>query len=242
MKLRKLNDNGLVEFNNYLDLLEEDGKLQPPFFLLSDPSYSIALGTEVEMEIKPFTTRFEVGNYLYSVLGNLGLSDLERDTQLWAWCSLYFFDVLCPLGDKEVRKPRERAAYIPEPENFKRYYRHLLLGPYLIYRAHKDQPTSAMALLSVPPHKISEVEAQIAATMDLVTNPSIVEIATRLYYNPKERKLKKGAQNTKGGGIPRRLVAFLNQVDLTWDLYFASADTLWKMLPKEFEKFAKSIG
>lgn len=241
MKLRKLNNNGLEEFNNYLDSLEQDGKLPPPLFLLTDSAYSTSITVDVEMELKSFVTRFEIASYLHSVFVNLGTPNLEKDAQLWAWCSLYYFDILCPV-DKGVRKPRERAAYIPEPENFKRYYRHLLLGPYLIYRAHQDYPARAMALLSVPPHKISEVEAQIAATMELVTNPSIVEIATRLYYNPEEKKLKKGAQNTKGEGIPRRLVAFLNQLDLTWDLYFASTETLLKMLPREFEKFAKSKG
>jgi len=73
-----------------------------------------------------------------------------------------------------------------------------------------------------------------------VTNRSIVELATKLYYDPKLKTTRRGAGG-KGAGSPRRLVAVLNQFDLTWDLYATTTPTLMKMLPKEFEKFAKSI-
>jgi len=163
MKLRKLNYVGLAEFENYLDNLEKDGTLPPPMELLLDPKYSDNASISAELESRNFETRFDVANYLYPLFANTGVPNLERDVHLWAWCSLYFFETLCPLTDKGFRKPRERAAYIPEPENFQRYYRHLLLGPYLIYRAHCDNPTRAMALLCKPPHIISDIEAQIGA-------------------------------------------------------------------------------
>lgn len=240
MKLRKLNDAGLTEFENYLDSLEKDGTLPPPIEFLSDPNYSDDAGIIVELETRNFETRYDVADYLYPLFTNAGMFNLEKDIHLWAWCSLYFFDILCPLTDRGFRKPRERAAYIPEPENFQRYYRHLLLGPYLIYRAHSDNPTRAMALLCKPPHIISDIEAQIAAYQELVTNRSIVELATKLYYDPRSKAARRGAGG-KGAGSPRRLVAVLNQFDLTWDLYATTTPTLMKMLPKEFEKFAKSI-
>lgn len=241
MKLRKLNNAGLIEFDNYLDKLETDGALPPPVALLSDPTYSEDVESSVELERKNFTSRFDVASYLYSLFLDVGIPNLEKDTYLWTWCSLYFFDTLCPLNDKDIRKPRERAAYIPEPENFQRYYRHLLLGPYLIYRTHNDNPSRAMALLCKPPHIISDIEAQIAAYQELVTNRSIVELTTKLYYDPKSKATRRGA-GSKGAGSPRRLVAVLNQFDLTWDLYATATQTLLSMLPKEFEKFAKSIG
>jgi hypothetical protein len=241
MKLRKLNNSGLAKFDNYLDSLENDGTLPPPIFLLSDPTYSTDIRASVELETRNFSSRFDVASYLHPLFASAGIPNLEKDTHLWAWCTLYFFDTLCPLTDRSHRKPRERAAYIPEPENFQRYYRHLLLGPYLIYRAHNDNPSRAMALLCKPPHIISDIEAQIAAYQELVTNRSIVELTTKLYYDPKSKATKRGA-GSKGAGSPRRLVAVLNQFDLTWDLYATATPTLMKMLPKEFEKFAKNIG
>jgi len=241
MRLKRLNNLGLTEFNIYLDNLEKDGELSPPVHLLSDSKYSEETGLDISLEMIKFETRYDVANYLYPLFSEAGLHTLEKDISLWAWCSLYYFDNLCPVDENGIRTPRERPAYIPEPENFRRYYRHLLLGPYLIYRAHKDNPARAMALLCKPPYIISDIEAQIGAYQELVTNHAIVELTTKLYYDPKSRKTKKGA-GSKGAGSPRRLVAVLNQFDLTWDLYATASKTLLGMLPKEFEKFAKSSG
>lgn len=83
---------------------------------------------------------------------------------------------------------------------------------------------------------VAELEAQIAAYQELVTNPSVVELTTRLYYDPKTATTKAGAGG-KGPGSPRRLVTVLNQFDLTWDLYAATADELVKLLSGEFKRF-----
>lgn len=112
----------------------------------------------------------------------------------------------------------------------------MLLGPYLIYRAHLDKPDRAMALLCRPPHIVAELEAQIAAYQELVTNPSVVELATKLYYDPQTKTTKSGTGG-KGPGSPRRLVTVLSQYDLTWDLYSATTDELMNLLPNEFERF-----
>lgn len=238
MQIKRFTDAGLNEFANFLDQLKGDTTLSVPEMLISETQYSEDLGVDVNLELKSFRSRYEVAEYLVTLFSDLSAVNIEMDVKLWAWCSLFYFDILCPKNASGTRKLRERSAYIPEPGNYQRYYRHLLLGPYLIYRAHKDNPARAMALLCLPPHKISDVEAQIAAGL-IITIPSVVELATKLYYNPKAKKLKKGAQD-KGAGTPRRLRAFLNQLDLTWDLYATSTETLVKMLPKEFVKFAKS--
>ncbi len=241
MRLRRFTSDGLNEFNNYLDLLEEDGALVPPMNILSDNKYSEDLNFEIEIENKAFATRYDVAEYFFEIFSGIGIQNLEKDIFIWSWCSLYFFEVLCPSDNEGFKFPRERSAYVPEPENYRRYYRHLLLGPFLIYRAHKDNPARALALLCKPPHIISDVEAQIAAYQELVTNRAIVELATKLYYDPKSKTTKKGAAS-KGIGSARRLVAVLNQFDLTWDLYATTTIVLQKMLPKEFGKFAKNNG
>ena len=99
-----------------------------------------------------------------------------------------------------------------------------------------DNPERAMAFLCKPPHIITDIEAQIGASQELVTNPAVVELTTRLYYDPETKKTKPGAGG-KGPGSPRRLVAVLGQLDLTWDLYASTSDELLKLLPKEFNKF-----
>jgi len=239
MKLGRLTMLGMERFSAFLDELKINPAAEFPRDLLSFPAYFETIDDEIEVMQYKFKTRWDAAKYLNSLVSSSGITDAERDTPLWVGLTAFYFDVLCPADNTGNRKPRERAAYIPEPENYKRYYRHLLLGPYLIYRAHSDNPERAMGLLCKPPHVITDVEAQIAAYQELITNPAVVELVTKLYYDPKTKTSKPGAGG-KGPGSPRRLVTILDQFSLTWDLYAASTDEILNLLPKEFEKFAKS--
>lgn len=239
MMLSRFTDFGIYLFNEYLDKLEEVPQKNIPKDLLTSNIYSEVLTSEVDVCFFEHKTRFSIARYLHTVLNETGLTDLERDIKLWAWLTAFFFDILCPVDSSGKRKLRERAAYIPEPGNYRRYYRHLLLGPYLIFRAHIDNPERAMALLCKPPHIITDIEGQIAASQELITNKSVVELTTKLYYDPSRKTTKKGAGG-KGPGSPRRLVSILNQFDKTWDLYATSTDELLKLLPKEFDSFLKA--
>jgi len=162
----------------------------------------------------------------------------ETDKGLWAWLSLFFFDSVCPLKDGN-RKPGQRYRHIAEVGNYRRYYRHLLLGPFLIFRFYSKTPESALALLWQPLDKPGDVVGQIAAYQELITNAGVVEAATQLYYNPTTKRERKGAQNKEKGGA-RALVTVLNQFDVTWDLYGMTAPEIDAMLPKEFARFRTS--
>ncbi|MCL4528121.1 MAG: hypothetical protein M1282_01765 [Chloroflexi bacterium] len=241
MKLGRLTPLGMDRFSQYLDELKSNPSAEIPGDLLSFPGYFEIIDEETEIVPYKFKTRWDVGKYLTSLLSSSGIIDAENDIPLWIGLTAFYFDTLCPVDKMGARTLRERAAYIPEPKNYKRYYRHLLLGPYLIYRAHQDNPERAMALLCKPPHVITDIEAQIAAYQELVTNKAVVELTTNLYYDPKTKTTKPGAGG-KGPGSPRRLVTILDQFSLTWDLYAATTNEILNLLPKEFEKFAKGNG
>ena len=243
MKVRKFTAAGLAEFDNYLNNLGNDGTLPIPTNLLENSAYTSLDDIDVDLEYIKFETRFQMSEYLHEKFSNVNLPRIEQDMGLWAWCTLFYFDLLCPPNAKGIRKPRERARYIPKPDSYQKYYRHLLIGSYLIYRAHKDEPLRAMALLCKPPHIHSEIQEQFAAYIQLITNKAVVELATKLYYDPKAASVKKGASSKDNApGTARRLVDVLNQFDLTWDLYATTPEFLLEMLPKEFGKFAKNIG
>ncbi len=236
MKLSRFNQVGISTFSEFLDKLERAPKTEIPEDLLTSPSFSEKLESDTDIEFYEYKTRFSIAGYLNTILNETGLPSLDRDIGLWSWLAAFFFNLLCPVDSSGKRKIGERARYIPELDNYKRYYRHLLLGPYLIYRTHKDNPERAMALLCGPLNKISEVDSQIAATQALITNKSVVELATRLYYDPRTKTTKTGSGG-KGSGSPRRLVAVLGQFDKTWDLYASSVEELISLLPQEFNSF-----
>ena len=236
MKLGRLTKVGINRFSEYLDELETDLTTSLPPDLLSHPTFFEVIDDETIVAPHPFRSRWEAARYLNSLLSTSDISNAENDIGLWTALTAFYFDILCPLKADGTRKLRERAAYIPQPGDYKRYYRHLLLGPYLIYRAHLDKPERAIALLCKPPHLVGELEAQIGAYQELVTNPAVVELVTRLYYDPKTGTTKPGA-GSKGPGSPRRLVTVLNQLDLTWDLYATTPHELMKLVPEEFMRF-----
>jgi hypothetical protein len=240
MKLRRLTSSGLEVFSGYLDLLATEPERDPPTDLLDSPDHTEVVSPAVTIEHAAPANRLDLARQLHSVISSAGLADVERDIGLWAWLTLFHFDTVCPPTKGGARKTRERAAYLPEPNNFQRYYRHLLLGAYLIYRANEDNPARAMAFLCKPAHVIDDVVAQLAARQEYVTNKAVVDLATRLYFDPATGTHRRGAGG-KGKGSARRLADVLAQFDVTWDLYAMGSDEFLRVLPAEFDRFKEHV-
>ena len=236
MKARRLSESGMQVFGAWINSIKQGGMTLLPDEMLSDSQYSEPLEKDVEIEFKKFTNRYEAAEYLYTQFNNVEGLNIEQDRGLWAWLSLFFFDVVCPKDQYGVRKLGAIVRYIPEPGDWRRYYRHLLAGPYRIYRFHRESPKSALALLCQPVDSPGDVVEQLAARQELVTNRGIMELATFLYVDPKTQCTKRGAGG-KSGGSARRLTDVIDQLDLTWDLYDANRDELLAVMPHEFDKF-----
>jgi hypothetical protein len=234
MKLSKFTPVGLVWFSDFLDSVRATGTGAVPEHILTDADFSTVVA-DVDVPDRQFDSRLEAAEFLDRLFTAAKLSDAERDAGLWAWLAARYFTVLCRTS-RGVLKPGERARWILEATNFQRYYRHLLAGPYFIYRAHRDDPARARALLCGPVNAPGDVAEQLASRIELVSNRALVEVASRLYVDPTTGKLKRGAGG-KGAGSPRRLAAVIDQFDLTWDLYGMSADGMLSLLPKEFARF-----
>jgi hypothetical protein len=238
MKIARLNKQGIEHFANWIDNLKVNPSTPSPLFLLTDINYSEPIEKEITVEVKQFANRFETAKYLFDTFGSADLTDIDNDSGLWAWLSLFYIDEVCPVNNDGNRKPREIARYILDPVNYQRYYRHLLAGPYRIYRTYRDDPKIALALLCQPLAKFGDIVEQLASRQELVTNKGIIALATRLYVCPQTGQLKRGAGG-KSAGSARRLSDVIDQFDLTWDLYASSVDDLQRILPKEFANFLR---
>ena len=239
MRLRRLNEKGIEEFGAFLDALSVNPILAPPTEILEDPAKSANFPTKVEVENRSFANRFDAAKYLYEKFIEAGVSDTDLDRGVWAWLTLFWFDTLRPPAGKKVKKwPGERARWIPpESHDWKKFYRHLLASPWRVYRFHRDNPERARVVLCGPLYAPGEASEQILSRQGIVTNRGVVELATRLYYDPVGKKVKRGAAS-KGAGTFRRFANdFLNQFDMTWDLYAMTADQVAALLPKEFNRF-----
>jgi len=236
--VRRLTESGIAEFAAWLRGLGSAPGAEPPRRLLEDEAHSERLGVTIEVEPRTFPRRYEAGEYLYHLIHGRGLHEPERDAGLWAWLSLFFIDQVCPADGQGRRKAGEMVRYIPAVQRYDRYYRHLLLGPYLLYAAHFGNPMVALGALANPVHKPGEVVAQFASRKYLATSEAVMGVCTYLYV--KDGMYKRGAQGggkTRMGGTPRRLADFIMQIDRTFDIGSLEVDSLLRMLPKEFQRF-----
>lgn len=236
MKLHRFNSEGVSMFATYRDRLTLEPNLPPPLQMLDDPVLTEPTPTEIEVSKRTFATRLEAGRFLNELLEHSGIPFPEGDRGLWTWLTLFFFDEVCPADGNGNRAPQDEARLLPVLDNHQRFYRHLLLGPFLIVRAHRDNPDRAIAMLCSPLWKPGEIVEQLASRKELVTNRGVTELATRLYYDPATKSFRRGAGSSVKGAA-RRLAALLNQLDLTFYLYGMGVDELLALLPKEFDRF-----
>lgn len=239
MQIRRFNSAGIDVFRHEIKAMTQDSLRPPPAGLLEDDRFTELIPEFGDATSENLATRMAAAQRLNDIFGDPPPDGVFADTGLWAWLTLFFFDSVCPQDESGGRKVGALARYIPEGTDYRRYYRHLLAGPYRILRAHRDDPDRAMALLCAPPWKPGDIVEQLASRQELITNPVLMQVATRLYYDPSTKLAKRGA-GAKSGGAARRLAAIVDQFDVTWDLFSMPADALLKKLPKEFDRFRKS--
>lgn len=236
MKLHRFNQDGMTAFATYRAGLTLNPTLPPPVELLQDPALTELMPGGVEVPPRSFTNRLEAGRFLNELLDAAKVQLPERDQGLWTWLTLFYFDEVCPADGNGRRNPKDEARLVPLLDNHQRFYRHLLVGPFLIVRAHRNQPERAIAMLCNPLWKPGEIAEQLASRKELVTNHAVADVATRLYYDPATGSFKRGAGSDVKGAA-RRLAALFNQLDLTFYLYGMTCDEMLALLPKEFDRF-----
>jgi hypothetical protein len=240
MKLRRLTDTGIEAFSNYLAMLRAEPTLAPPVQLLDSPGVSEPLKTDAAVEPRPFATRLDAAEYLHGLLAGSGLIGLDRDRGLWTWLTLYYFDQLCPADGHGKRKAGEDARYIPNMSDTRRYYRHLQYGPFAMYRMHHNKPELLPVFLMNPlTVGTSETFRSFIENNEFLSANSAVSVANKLYYDTMKKKLRRGAGSKTAGGC-RRLIDFLHQITLTYDLQRLNDEQLFAMLPAEFNTFKKA--
>lgn len=236
-ELRKLTNNGISELRTFLSAVQDDGSLKLPDVFLTDPLSSEGLPIKIEVTPQKLGSRLEAGKYMYGLLSAPEAAGLDKDPAIWAWLSCYFFDQLCPKRKDGTRRPGEEARWIPLGTAF-RYYRHLLGGPYLLYKSFRDFPERAAIVLCGAVDTPGDYVGQLASRQDFVQNKAVIHAATSLYLDPASGKPKRGsAPNERKPGTLRRFVDVVNQFDLVWDLQSIGTDELINKLPAEFATY-----
>jgi len=230
-EIRAFNDKGISKFSALVAEKSPDISNQV-LDLIANDSYSTALGFTVDL-IK-FETRLELAEHLwkYFAPGEPGFPHAgNRD--MWSWLSAAYFPVL--LGNPaKVKSIGEPARWVLE-ESTLRQHRHLISGPFMIYRANFPRVEDAMAGLASLVLVPGEVVERVAGKAQMF-HGSAMAVATELYYDKKRKKLKKNS-STRGLASAQRLSIFLGQIDLTLDYPVMDKEHLIDLLPDEFNIF-----
>lgn len=235
-KVRRLNTYGLEAFQEHIRKLADGEKRDTPIYMLTDARYSEAIDIDIEIELREFQTRYELGTYLVDILKDVPVKEILGDAGFWSWLALYFFDQLCPAQASRIRKPREPYNYILS-NNYNHRPRHALYTTWMLVNLYGD---TSFFLLSKGLNVRGELIEQLAARQYLISCRGVIETAKELYYDPKRKTFKRGATTKKRQGSIHRFIAYLQQLGLTYDLGTISSESLLKMLPEEYSTFRPS--
>lgn len=238
MNARRLNDAGIELFQSWLIQAKSGQASDVPAELLQDPNISSEIEPTIPIKNIKFQNRYQAALYLDGIIPGIQTASIERDGGFWTWLTVFYFDQLAPSINGR-RKIGHMARYVPSFSNFRTYYRHLLLGPWLVYRAHGDTPALTKVVLSGTVDTPGELAEQLSARQEIITNPTILAVAKKLYLNESD-KPKRGAGGS-GAGSPRRFVTVLQQLDKTYDFFTMRADSLLSLLPNEFNRFRTEL-
>lgn len=234
MKLRRFKPAGLARFED--DLTAITAGTQPGLSqdLVTSPELSEEVGGAVEVTLEGIgTTRLQAAGYLHGLFESAGFVDEDENAALWSWLSAFAFDVVCHADRKGRRVPGAKTCYIPALSDARRTYRHRLLGPYLIFHAHRDDSYRAICLLTQPLSRPGWLVERFAARTRLVACPAAVGVASVL-FTTSDGKIRRDASTAVD-----RLSDFLMQLDRTHDIYGMTVDGLTAMLPADLKAFAR---
>lgn len=239
MKVREFTPEGLQTLHQLLDDMKAGHSADlPDGFLLAD-GYSADAGLEVRKKIT-CENRFELAVWLNQAFDEKPLDPDVGSVGMWTWMAMYLLDTIAPKRSDGVRPIGARALYVLEPDNWLRYYRHLLAGPYRVMRAHWDEVHITRAILAGKPNVPGELYEQIASRQEAITSPALVRLTKALYWDDSTQALKRGVGG-KGAGSSRRLADILGQLDRTWEFSALDDEALLQLVPKrEFSKFARA--
>lgn len=232
--IRVLSRKGEEAFIDYILMIKEGTQNPPPIENLGKSPYSTEFTPFIEIPEEPqFNSRLEFGKYLFELFEKNGIKrgELISLSGLWSWLALVWFDKLCSFDNDGVCKPGEISRYVCST-HYTDYYRHLVASSWDMYYLYKDK---ARLFLWSPLYEHNDFVEQLASRQDIITNKPLINIFDRLYWDSAKNRPKRGAQGRNRPGNFRRLLQFIQQIDLTYDLRAMTIEEILILLPFEYD-------
>lgn len=223
-----------VGTGEFLKWLRSGAPESIPQELLDGSTFTERLPGDITLRQTQFSDRYQFGVALVRLLADQDQQMVSFDRGLWSWLAAFFFEQLCPRSSDGSRNLRKEYVYALSESRI--YYRHLVRTPWFLVRTHGERCRFllvARAGDTAPLSRQSYLLDQLAARQFVISSPSLVGVAARLYSDARTGQPTRGA-GAKGSGSPRRLALIANQLSLTYDVHDMPVDRLLKILPEEF--------
>lgn len=240
-KISRFNEDGLARFQavlergradaEYARWTDEDTIRTDLAEILQNQQYVLATEFPGRVDLdKKFSNRYELGCYINQIVQNI---PIERDKELLSWLAAAYLDQLCS-ADKSTGtlKIGDIIRYIPDINNPRRYYRHLILAPVMLVNQLGDD--AKWLLLSAPSIHADTIEQSLSRPY-MIANRVLMDVSKRLYFDgragrPKQRAFTKDTP----GGFQRLARDIVPQFEMNHDLQLMRPEKVIEMLPQEF--------
>lgn len=234
IQLRRMTEKGNRSFLLHLRSLRLNSSSLMPEYLTRGDEFSEPCGGDISLKIPVFANRYEMGIWLVDSLSPLDRRKITFDHCLWNWLACVLFNYICPPGEAGKRAVLRDELYVLESQyDYLRYYKHLVRTPWLAVLEHGR---NAQVLFKNTRGVRSDIEETLAASQQIFGDKTVMAGAHALYFDESKDRPKTGAGG-KGGGSPRRLTAFVQQISRTYDIPSCTVDQFLELLPSEFDKF-----
>jgi len=233
VKIRILNDDGMARFKEFIDSLRSGADQNTPAYLLTSDEYSIECELAIEIDAdRVFDSRYEMGKYLADLFSSHNIGSVIGTQGFWSWIALLWFDQLCPIVAGK-RKPSKDYNYILS----RRYNHRPRHAIYMTWQLVDRYGSDSQFMLCKPMTMRGEITEQMMARQEILSSDGAVQLASRLYYDPASGGFKRGAAARKSAGCIARYISWLQQLQVTFDIFSTSANDLEDLLPREFSRF-----
>lgn len=235
MRLRQFNKSGIEAFRRFLAACRENPKEQVPTDLLESEKHTCAIELAIDIEPMDFVVKREAASYFHDKLAVLSVDEVRRNSGLWTWLSLMYFNEVCPESGG-VRKIRNDYTYVFVPDSMRETYRHIL---FTCWNVMHLSPSHNRLFLHSKISQLDKYNAEVFKRLYLTRIPCIFEVLDRLYWDEEAGKPVRGIvdpRNIRPGNLMHRLPIRIRQLEKTYDLQSLNADQLLQILGDEFQQ------
>ena len=167
MKARRFTAAGMHVFTEFASSARAAFKrselILVPEEMLTDPQLTAETAYVLPPGDVHFATKLDLGPILTGIIPDRDYDEVRLDAGWWSWLAAKYFDQLT--NDRtEIKEERAYVAGL----TFEEFYRHLLLGPYYLYYAARDDPSDTVVYCTSTSRPVPYCSAPDRASCPLI--------------------------------------------------------------------------